>query len=166
MLDVYCITISLLLSLKTATSKPRSEGSRAMVLQRRSHLLSQAAEAGNLLPEPSEDMIARAVSQEDAIDLKGQNKRLHSELTPLLEVMDGDEQSPTSVADDPNQDVQSDRKEIINPDELRMPVSRNKRVRNTAGIGEVSRAHKVQDPANDDDGRQSRRRGTKARRHN
>ena len=93
----------------------RSEGSRAVVLQRRSHLLSQAGEAGNLLPEPSEDMIARAVSQEDAIDLKGQNKRLHSELTPLLEVMDGDEHSPTSVASDLNQDVQSDRKEIINP---------------------------------------------------
>ena len=134
-----------------------------MVLQRRSHLLSQAAEAGNLLPEPSEDMIARAVSQEDGIDLKGQNKRLHSELTPLLEAMDGDEQSPTSVADDPNHD---DRKEIDNPDESRMPVARNKRVRNTAGIGEVPRAHKVQDPAHDDEGRQSKRRGTKARRHN
>lgn len=139
-----------------------------MVLQRRSHLLSQAAEAGNSLPEPSEEMIARAASQEDAKDFKGQNKRLRSELTPLPEeVMDGDpdEQIPTSVTDDTNQDVQSDGKEIINPDELRMPIARNKRVRNTVGIGEASRAHKVQGPVNDDEGRQSKRRGTKARRH-
>ncbi|KAF8725174.1 hypothetical protein AX14_008301 [Amanita brunnescens Koide BX004] len=157
-----------MISVTTDASKPRSEGPRAMVLQRRSHLLSQAAEAGNSLPEPSEEMIARAASQEDAKDFKGQNKRLRSELTPLPEeVMDGDpdEQIPTSVTDDTNQDVQSDGKEIINPDELRMPIARNKRVRNTAGIGEASRAHKVQGPVNDDEGRQSKRRGTKARRH-
>jgi len=155
-----------MISVTTATSKPRSESSRAMVLQRRSHLLSQAAEAGNLLPEPSEEMIARAVSQEDERDPKGQNKRLHSELTPLPEeVMDGDEQSPKSAMDDPNQDVQSDPKQITSHDELNTPVPRNKRVRNIVGNGE-SQAHKVQDPANEDEGRHSKRRGTKARRHN
>jgi serine/threonine/tyrosine protein kinase RAD53 len=132
-----------------------------MVLQRRSLLLSQAAEGGNLLLEPSEEMIARAVSQEDARDPKGQNKRLHSELTPLPEeVMDGDEQSPKSAMDDPNQDGQS-----TSHDELSVPVARNKRVRNIVGNGE-SRAHKVQDPANEDEGRQSKRRGMKARRQN
>lgn len=137
-----------------------------MVLQRRSHLLSQAAEAGDLLPEPSQEMIARAVSQEDARDPKGQNKRLRSELTPLPEeIMKGDERSPKSAIDDPNQDAQSDPKQITSHDELSIPVARNKRVRNIVGNGE-SRTPKVQDPANEDEGRHSKRRGTKSRRQN
>ncbi len=74
------------------------------------------------------------------------------------------EQSPKSAMDDPNQD-ESDPKQITSHDELSIPVARNKRVRNIVGNGE-SRAHKVQDPANEDEGRQSKRRGTKARRHN
>ncbi|KAK2463294.1 hypothetical protein APHAL10511_004949 [Amanita phalloides] len=146
--------ISMVSSLTTTASKSRSEGSRAIVLQRRSHLLSQAAEVGNMLPEPSEDMIARAVSQEDARDAKNQNKRLYSELTPLPEeVMDGEERSPASLINDVNQPEHKD----ASPDEERISDVRNKRVRNIAGDGLNS--------TSEDKNRQAKRRGTKARRH-
>ncbi|KAF9461264.1 kinase-like domain-containing protein [Collybia nuda] len=68
----------------------RSEGSRAP-LQRRSHLMSQAAEDGKPIVEPSWEMVAAAASQEQPTagpsnpPAKGQNKRVHSELTPLPE---------------------------------------------------------------------------------
>ena len=67
-----------------------SEGtSRTAPLQRRSLVLSEAAEAGNRLPEPSREMIAYAASQDKAGEsfpsTKGANKRLHAELSPLPE---------------------------------------------------------------------------------
>ena len=111
-----------------------------MLLQRRSHLLSQAAEEGNFLPEPSEEMIARAVSQQDN-RTKGQNKRLHSELTPMSEeVMDGQERGTTSLAD--SQDVPSNPKETTSLNELRAPVGQNKRVRSFASNSDNSQVHK------------------------
>jgi ser/thr/tyr protein kinase RAD53 len=62
---------------------------RTAPLQRRSLVLSEAAEAGNLLPEPSWEMIAFAASQdkagESSSSAKGVNKRLHAELSPLPE---------------------------------------------------------------------------------
>ena len=68
----------------------RREDSRTGRLQRRSHLLSQAAEEGKEMPEPSQEMVANASSQEaraagTSTATKGQNKRVYSELTPLPE---------------------------------------------------------------------------------
>lgn len=59
-------------------------------LQRRSLVLSQAAEAGEEPIEPSWEMIAYANSREDAAGpsepaVKGQNKRIRADLTPVLE---------------------------------------------------------------------------------
>ncbi|GLB37085.1 putative forkhead associated domain containing protein [Lyophyllum shimeji] len=81
------------------------EGSRTAPLQRGSRLLQQAAEDGKPVPEPSWEMIANAAAQEQKEqqqhvagasnwNAKGQNKRVHSELTPLpeeasMEVMNG-----------------------------------------------------------------------------
>lgn len=63
---------------------------RTAPLQRRSLVLSEAAETGNHnIPEPSWEMIAFAASQGKADDssstAKGANKRLHGELSPLYE---------------------------------------------------------------------------------
>jgi len=62
---------------------------RPAPLQRRSIVLSEAAETGNSLPEPSSEMIAYATSQdmagESSSSAKGANKRLHAELSPLPE---------------------------------------------------------------------------------
>ena len=61
---------------------------RTAPLQRRSLVLSEAAEAGSHLPEPSWEMIAYAASQDKAGEsssAKGANKRLHAELSPLSE---------------------------------------------------------------------------------
>lgn len=74
----------------TSENGIRAEGSRAP-LQRRSHLMSQAAEDGKPIMEPSWEMVAAAASQEQPTagpsnpPAKGQNKRVHSELTPLPE---------------------------------------------------------------------------------
>jgi len=65
------------------------EDSKVMPLQRRSHVLSQAAEDGKPLVEPSWEMVAAATAQDHVAgpsnSSKGQNKRVHSELTPLSE---------------------------------------------------------------------------------
>ena len=62
---------------------------RTAPLQRRSLVLSEAAETGNHIPEPSWEMIAYAASQDKAGEssstAKGANKRLHAELSPLSE---------------------------------------------------------------------------------
>lgn len=63
---------------------------RTAPLQRRSQVLSQAAQAGNGLPEPSAEMIAYLTSRDEDDDAgvpsgRGQNKRLHADLTPLSE---------------------------------------------------------------------------------
>jgi len=70
----------------------KREDSRTGRLQRRSHLLSQAAEEGKEMPEPSQEMVENASSQEaraagtsSTSTVKGQNKRVYSELTPLPE---------------------------------------------------------------------------------
>jgi len=74
----------------------KRDGSRTAPLQRGSHLLLQAAEEGKPIPEPSWEMIAHAAEQEQKEhqqhaagpsnwNAKGQNKRVHSELTPLSE---------------------------------------------------------------------------------
>lgn len=73
----------------TSTGVKREESANAP-LQRRSHLLAQAAEDGKSMPEPSWEMIAHAASQDQTAgpsnwSTKGQNKRVHSELTPLPE---------------------------------------------------------------------------------
>jgi serine/threonine/tyrosine protein kinase RAD53 len=90
----------------------KSEGSRAP-LQRRSDLMSQAAEDGKPITEPSWEMLAAVVSQDQPTagpsnpPAKGQNKRVHSELTPLFEegslnsAIDGS--SPLSEADSSSQ---------------------------------------------------------------
>jgi serine/threonine/tyrosine protein kinase RAD53 len=76
----------------------KREGSRTAPLQRRSRVLSQAAEGdGAPLVEPSWEMIAHATSQARSQAAgpsnwaanKG-NKRVHSELTPLSELEDAD----------------------------------------------------------------------------
>jgi len=62
---------------------------RTAPLQRRSLVLSEAAETGNHIPEPSWEMIAFAASQDKAggssSTAKGANKRLRAELSPLSE---------------------------------------------------------------------------------
>ena len=67
----------------------KREDSKVAPLQRRSHVLSQAAEDGKPLVEPSWEMVAAATAQDQVAGPsnpnKGQNKRVHSELTPLSE---------------------------------------------------------------------------------
>ncbi|KAF8906569.1 CAMK/RAD53 protein kinase [Gymnopilus junonius] len=63
---------------------PVSQG-RRIPLQRRSLVLSQAAEAGGHLPEPSVEMIAYAAAQDENAPAKGQNKRVRADLTPVSE---------------------------------------------------------------------------------
>lgn len=67
---------------------PVTQG-RRVPLQRRSLVLSQAAEAGERLPEPSVEMIAYAAARDENADAgapaRGQNKRLRADLTPLSE---------------------------------------------------------------------------------
>ena len=67
----------------------KREDSKVAPLQRRSHVLSQAAEDGKPLVEPSWEMVAAATAQDQVAGpsnpSKGQNKRVHSELTPLSE---------------------------------------------------------------------------------
>ncbi|KAF8893426.1 kinase-like domain-containing protein [Infundibulicybe gibba] len=79
----------------------KREGSRTAPLQRRSHVVTQAAEGNGDLPIPSEDMIERAQSQAGPSNwsamAKGQNKRLHPELSPLPEEGPG-----VSEDDDPS----------------------------------------------------------------
>jgi serine/threonine/tyrosine protein kinase RAD53 len=60
---------------------------RTAPLQRRSLVLSEAAETGNHIPEPSWEMIAYAQDKADesSSTAKGVNKRLHAELSPLPE---------------------------------------------------------------------------------
>ena len=62
---------------------------RTAPLQRRSLVLSEAAETGSHIPEPSWEMIAFAASQDKADEspasAKGANKRIHAELSPLPE---------------------------------------------------------------------------------
>lgn len=76
---------------ESALETLNSSASRSVPLQRRSRVLSEAAEAGNCLPEPSWEMIAYATSQEQdkagesSSSSKGANKRLYAELTPLPE---------------------------------------------------------------------------------
>ena len=71
----------------------RREGSRTAPLQRRSHVLSQVADGeGGVVPEPSWEMIQNAATAHDDAErtpFRG-NKRMHSELTPLPEEMEGD----------------------------------------------------------------------------
>jgi ser/thr/tyr protein kinase RAD53 len=73
----------------SATTGLKREDSKVAPLQRRSHVLSQAAEDGTALAEPSVEMVAAATAQDYATSSssgsKGQNKRVHSELTPLSE---------------------------------------------------------------------------------
>jgi ser/thr/tyr protein kinase RAD53 len=81
----------------SALEVPNPGTSRTAPLQRRSLVLSDAAETGNHLLEPSWEMIAYAASQDQAGESsgesssgKGANKRLHAELSPLPEeVLDG-----------------------------------------------------------------------------
>ena len=77
----------------SALEVPNPGKSRTAPLQRRSLVLSEAAETGHHLLEPSSEMIAYAASQDQAGESssgKGANKRLHAELGPLREeVLDG-----------------------------------------------------------------------------
>lgn len=81
----------------SAMAGVQREDSRVMPLQRRSHVLSQAAEDGKALVEPSWEMVAAATAQDRVVgeshsnnSSKGQNKRVHSELTPLSEAVSVD----------------------------------------------------------------------------
>ncbi|KAJ3514639.1 hypothetical protein NLJ89_g2260 [Agrocybe chaxingu] len=73
-------------------------------LQRRSDVLSQAAESGAHLPEPSWEMIAHVTEREKAAAntpgaTKGQNKRIHAELSVLPEeVLDDADMNTVEVA--------------------------------------------------------------------
>jgi serine/threonine/tyrosine protein kinase RAD53 len=73
----------------SAVAGIKREDSKVAPLQRRSHVLSQAAEDGKALVEPSWEMVAAATAQDNVAgpsnSSKGQNKRVHSELTPLSE---------------------------------------------------------------------------------
>ncbi|KAF8161058.1 kinase-like domain-containing protein [Crassisporium funariophilum] len=82
-----------------------SRGARTAPLQRRSQVLSQAAESGSSLPEPSWEMIAYAASQEQEKAAtnpanKGPNKRVHAQLTPLPEeAVDDTKMDSLDIAD-------------------------------------------------------------------
>ncbi|EAU91637.1 CAMK/RAD53 protein kinase [Coprinopsis cinerea okayama7 len=74
------------IGLQIQPSAPRREGSRGAPLQRRSHVLSQAAEEGRPVPEPSPEMIAQATRSPR--DQTKRNKRVRGNLTPLQEESD------------------------------------------------------------------------------
>lgn len=84
--------------------------SRTAPLQRRSLVLSEAAESGSHLPEPPWEMIAYAASQEQekatsesSSSAKGANKRIHAELSPLPEeFLDDAGMSASGSGDDPS----------------------------------------------------------------
>jgi len=61
--------------------------SRGAPLQRRSYVLSEAAETGRVLPEPSWEMIAYANNVQDSQNggARGAGKRLRGELSPHVE---------------------------------------------------------------------------------
>ena len=84
---------------------------RTAPLQRRSLVISEAAETGNRIPEPSWEMIAYAASQDNADDssstassstAKGVNKRLHAELSPLPEEVLDDADMDGLSSDEPS----------------------------------------------------------------
>ena len=111
---------------------------RTAPLQRRSLVLSEAAEAGNRLPEPSWEMIAYAASQDKAAEsfssAKGANKRLHAELSPL----------PEEVLDDAGMDgLSSDEPSTSGKGRLMLPpadeVSSNRRPRRSTRRMKVAR---------------------------
>jgi hypothetical protein len=86
----------------------RRELSRTTPLQRRSFVLSQAAEAdaSAVVPEPSWEMIQSANADIQAGDgmlgfneVKQRNKRVHAELTPLPEEGDSSDDSPANGPD-------------------------------------------------------------------
>jgi serine/threonine/tyrosine protein kinase RAD53 len=141
--------------------KARFDSSRAMPLQRRSHVLSQAAEEGNVLPEPSQEMIAQAVSQQVASNSKSNNKRLHSELTPLSESNDGEQSNANLKSDQINAPMSS--KEP--GQDVAIPMT-SKQGRH--GVKHDNQPHPPtsQNRNEDEQERRSTRRGTKARRHN
>ena len=91
----------------SALEVPDPGTSRTVPLQRRSLVLSEAAETGNRLPEPSWEMIAYAASQGKAGESagessKGANKRLHAELSPLSEEVLDDVGMGSSSSDEPS----------------------------------------------------------------
>jgi serine/threonine/tyrosine protein kinase RAD53 len=103
----------------SSTSAAKSvmrDGSRKAPLQRRSHVLSQAAEGDRpgLVPEPSWEMIQNATGQSstgtgpgeasattptdsNTNDVVRGNKRAHSELTPLPEEYESDSKSTSPL---------------------------------------------------------------------
>jgi ser/thr/tyr protein kinase RAD53 len=87
----------------SAVTDVQREDVKVAPLQRRSHVLSQAAEDGKVLTEPSMEMVAAATAQDHAASSssKGQNKRVYSELTPLSEEasMDNDVGRSSPVSD-------------------------------------------------------------------
>ncbi|KAM6502304.1 CAMK/RAD53 protein kinase [Amanita muscaria] len=133
-------------------STARSDGSQVIPLQRRSYLLSQAAEEGHLLPEPSEEMIAHAVSQAAPVS-KGQNKRLHSEITPLSEEL---------IFNGEHINTKGDQNQNAPPSNSAEELSGA--VEDRRGAEDDAHAPTPQ-IMNEEEGRRSRRRGTKARRH-
>jgi hypothetical protein len=80
----------------------RREGSRS--LQRRSQVLSQAAETAgpSSVPEPSWEMVQNIAPQEaDTAEMRGHNKRIHAELSPLPEEHDTDMVNPPRHSNSP-----------------------------------------------------------------
>lgn len=77
------------IGLQIQPSVPRAGPSKSRALQRRSQVLSQAAEDDKItLPEPSSEMIAHAVAQDKSAAgprTRGAQKRLRGQLTPLPE---------------------------------------------------------------------------------
>ncbi|KAF8798744.1 Pkinase-domain-containing protein [Phlegmacium glaucopus] len=111
------------MQLQESTSEVRNP-SRTAPLQRRSLVLSEAAESGNRLPEPSWEMIAYAASQEQekagesSSSAKGANKRIHAELSPLPEeVLDDAGMDGLSSGDDPSTSRKGNRASPSAPDE-------------------------------------------------
>jgi len=105
---------------------------RTAPLQRRSLVLSEAAESGNRLPEPSWEMIAYAASQEqDKADessssARGGHKRLYAELSPLPEeVLDDGGLGGGSGSDGKNASSSAPNEETSN-DRPRRSTRRNK----------------------------------------
>ena len=139
----------------------KREDSKVATLQRRSHVLSQAVEEGKALVEPSWEMVAAATAQDNAASSssssntnKGQNKRVHSELTPLSE-----EASMDGVADgsSPLSEPGSHKKGKSSDDEDRMTRGKGR----ASGPAEPAKARnprtRKSNEADDDEAAQPRR---------
>jgi serine/threonine/tyrosine protein kinase RAD53 len=150
----------------SGTTGLKREDSR-VALQRRSHVLSQAAEDGKPPVEPSWEMVAAATAQDQVAGSsninKGQNKRVHSELTPLSEEasMDNgaDGSSPLSEVEIHKRGKSSDEEDQLKVEGMDKPTRGKGRAGGPANASRSARARAGKSNESEEESAQPRRSG-------